>query len=350
MNIPVYIPDVDHLPVLRAEWGEITEQEFKRLLSDDLVVRCDDYGFSNYTNIISDPEGYRLIEMQVNRVWSDLPIVTLSEKTSEDFNRKIDMFDKTTVYASKQEMSLQGAIKWTEDTYRSIYKKFNGSIFVDNIMVFSPYYYNDTYDEYPFGDLTGIGCYAIQGYQALRGVPIFDSIVYGCEDTKITNMVNALTRRATAEVWKFSSSNSYVLYGAPWKETEVVSEDIPLCSFNRIKDVLQKEIDSGKMKEIYTIKLGYVIFADREQEYKSGKSPWKDEQFLLVPTWIVECSYTENPDKIRTYPERESADAYDYRSCDWLYDQWMFNAQTGERYYSNSNSDSWCYAPSIIEW
>lgn len=346
MIVPVFLPEVEYLPVLQAEWAEVTEEEFKSLLTDELVVRCDDYGFSNYINDMTDPDGERIVEMYVSRAWSDLPIATLSEKATVSIGQEATT---SNVYAKNQKMSLEDAIEWSKKVYELVYEKYDGGVFIDTLQVLSPYYYAGTNKDYPFGDWTGMGCYTIAGCQTLRGVPIFDSIIYGCEATKISNLVNALSRRATADVWKLSSDDSYVILGKPWKETAVVKEDIPLCSLDKIKAILEKEIDSGKMKEIYSIKLGYVIFADSEQTYKSGKKPWKDEQFLLVPTWVVECNYTEDPNKSRSYPNRESADAFGYQS-DWLYEKWMFNAQTGERYYSSSKSDSWCYAPSIIGW
>lgn len=351
IEVPIFIPEVDRFPVLRAKWDEISEKEARKLLSDEIIAECDDYGFAYYMNWMTKPEGSRFVEMQINRIWSVLPRITLSEKVYDSSQIKYEYISNCAdVYAKNQKMSLEDAIVWAENCFESMYKSYNYGMFVDSVKVNSPYYYSETLENYPFGDLTGVGCYSVIGYQTVRGVPVFDSIIHGCDVKRVTNLVNALARDAAAKVWDLSSNESYLVYGFPWKETGVLMEDIPLCSFNAIKDVLQKEIDSGKMKEIYTIKLGYVIFADNDQEYTSGKEPWKNEEFLLVPTWVVECSYTENPDKNRTYPRRESADAYDYRSHDWLYEKWMFNAQTGERYYSNGNSDSWCYAPLIIEW
>lgn len=347
--VPIYIPNVEQMPVLRVQWDRINESEFQALFGNDLVLQIDEYGFSNYKNVCTSADGARYIQTQINRIWSDKPMITYSSFCEEGDNAKEINTDYKNVYAQNQAMSLADAMEWAQNAFDNIYENSHGGIFIDSVEISSPYlYYKDGEygGNYPVDNLTGIGCYSLCGMQTIRGIPILDTIYYGVDLSSLTNLTIALSRKSTANVMMLSSDESYVLYGKPWIESGILAEDIPLCPIETVIANIQKEIDSGRIKNIYSLMLGYVVFGDDSQTY--SKHPWDNEQFLLIPTWICECSYVADPNKDYVYPKNENADAYNYRGLDWFYEKWMFNAQTGKRYQSGKGDKK--YYTNIETW
>lgn len=68
------------------------------------------------------------------------------------------------------------------------------------------------------------------------------------------------------------------------KEKDTLADDIALASVQTIIREIEKQIDEGKIRNIYALRLGYVCFLNEE-------SP---ESYTLYPIWICECDYTQS--------------------------------------------------------
>ena len=51
------------------------------------------------------------------------------------------------------------------------------------------------------------------------------------------------------------------------KLKEVVFENVPLCGFDKVYEIVEKYVDEGKIKRVYNISLGYIIYLDKKEEY-----------------------------------------------------------------------------------
>ena len=58
-----------------------------------------------------------------------------------------------------------------------------------------------------------------------------------------------------------------VSFSNVFKVKKVISKNVELCGFDLIYNVLENYIDEGKIKKIYSINLGYVIYLDKNEEY-----------------------------------------------------------------------------------
>ena len=76
--------------------------------------------------------------------------------------------------------------------------------------------------------------------------------------------------------------SSDVLIGI--KEKDTLADDISLASVQTIIREIEKQIDEGKIRNIYALRLGYVCYLNEE-------SP---ESYTLYPIWICECDYTQS--------------------------------------------------------
>ena len=107
--------------------------------------------------------------------------------------------------------------------------------------------------------------------------------------------------------------------------TDRLAEDVPLCSFESVRQALESEIKAGHIREIFQLQLGYVLYATPGAKRSIGHDWLTTENavFYAVPMWDVHCLYESNPDKAVTpdpQDHRNSASAVHL----------LINAQTGE--------------------
>lgn len=203
--------------------------------------------------------------------------------------------------------------------------------------------------DYEFGDLTGIGGYGIEAYPTLDGVPIISSAASGYIEKGAEKIYDVLYfAHPSADVFYYSDDYMNISMMNAYKTKEVVIENTGLCEFDNIYKTIEKIVDTGKTKRIYSINLGYVIYLDKNEEYSSkkekGGEKWDYSEYLLVPTWVVMCSYSENGSN------NDKAEVNSDHVCerqDLNYQQIFIDAQTGklhdpkevgsERYYADVN-------------
>ena len=80
----------------------------------------------------------------------------------------------------------------------------------------------------------------------------------------------------------------------PMQERAVVVEDIPLCSFDKVIEGLEKEIESGHIQKVYDLQFGYAIYTDPDSTSTTGAADDED-CFYAVPSWVMNCVYMVNP-------------------------------------------------------
>lgn len=102
-----------------------------------------------------------------------------------------------------------------------------------------------------------------------------------------------------------------------------VAEDVPLCSFSRVIEAFEKEIEEGHIRKVYELEFGYLFYED--PEYVSSET-WTDH-FYSIPVWQLNCLYMSNRQK--ELPEYGSDETGDERYS-LEYSSLIVNAQTGE--------------------
>ncbi|NMD37805.1 MAG: hypothetical protein GYA87_03890, partial [Christensenellaceae bacterium] len=97
-----------------------------------------------------------------------------------------------------------------------------------------------------------------------------------------------------------------------------VEEDVPLLSFNAIKNVLKKQIDAGQLRVIDEMQFGYLPFLKNNDNM---------ETYILHPVWRILGSYTYDVNKENVLPYYEEDGS---KSCPQEYYNYFYSAQTGE--------------------
>ena len=91
-----------------------------------------------------------------------------------------------------------------------------------------------------------------------------------------------------------------------------------------------KEIKAGHVRNVYALKLGYII-------YLNDRSP---ETYTLYPMWVLDCNYVENKNKeIKVNPYSD-----DIRDC-FSFERICINPETAEMMDFLNPKTSMLYAP-----
>lgn len=338
INAPVFVPDVKEMPVLRATRVMANENEINRIGQSGAEIT--DYNIYEVVVVRNDYEstysyGYFIyVEECLNDFWA------ITRQRPAD-----------TIFAKNQDISLQTLQDELQKLIANLYGNEVG-VQIQKVELNSSFQTKvkpGTYEsggEFPHGDLTGVGGYTIHANQTLRDIPVLLTVSSGFPWQSNTNMTFFEEMySAQSEITWFYMNNEYYHF-LLWNilsEQDEVQADMSLCDFGTIKSSLEKQIESGNIRNVYSLQLGYVIYADPDQKYGNGD---KTVSYLLVPTWIARCSYTGGKDPREPY-ERE--EAYDYTVNDADYQSVLINAQTGEVYDPQTSGTQKYYAPKILK-
>lgn len=132
-------------------------------------------------------------------------------------------------------------------------------IHIDSVKVASP-------RVKPNGEkFTANGMYSLSAQQLIRGVPVLGVYPVGM------GYIHCNYHRPEYQ------SVAYICV----KEKDIIKEDLPLLSFETLKEKLGKRVVNGKMKGILRMRFGYG-------SCKDGKVN------KLVPIWVIECEQGRN--------------------------------------------------------
>ena len=171
----------------------------------------------------------------------------------------------------------------------------------------------------------------LPGYQwidvmmTLRGVPILGHVYNSVLNPKDGAMDLIGDGKLT---FSMQSDDYYDLDGRMLQESEVIAEDVPLCSIDPVIAALEKEINAGHIRTIYSLNLGLALFnvpgTVNRINYVYSKEYYQEIQYYAVPMWQCMCIYTESAKK------QISQDIIEHPALSMYYMPLYVNAQTGE--------------------
>ena len=341
-HAPIYIPDVSEINVIRAEKYEanpeiIQKYENDGFLSINKTKKCTLlYIGDKYDQKYGVDKRSQFSDYHIDSAW------------------KLDDGELDNIYAKNQTISAKGVVDKIKKMVQELYDEsidielrrvdvvssFQMGKMISNEMI--------SMGDYEFGDLTGIGGYAIEAYPTLDGIPIITSANSGYIETgKNRDAFDALYVSCPwIDTSYYSDDYMNVSFSNVFKVKKVISKNVELCGFDLIYNVLENYIDEGKIKRVYNISLGYIIYLDKKEEYSDKKEKNGKQRdyadYLLIPTWIIGCSYSENGSN----DDQTDMNSYDgSEQQDLNYQKIFIDAQTGklhdpkevgsERYYAD---------------
>ena len=338
-HAPIYIPDVSEINVIRAEKYEANPEivqkyenagmiAIEKMKMATLLYMGDEYD-QKY-----GVESSLFSEYHINNAW------------------RLDDEELDNIYAQKQPISAGTVVDKIKMMVHELYDE-SIDIEIKRVEVTSSFQIGKMVSnemtskgDYEMGDLTGVGGYRFDAYPTLDGVPIIASAGSGYLE-KGAEKIYSVLYFSNPKISAFYCSDDYMNISLTnvFKKKEVVFENVPLCGFDKVYEIVEKYVDEGKIKRVYNISLGYIIYLDKKEEYSDKKEKNGKQRdyadYLLIPTWIIGCSYSENGSN----DDQTDMNSYDgSEQQDLNYQKIFIDAQTGklhdpkevgsERYYA----------------
>ena len=290
VDVPIVVPEVDTVPVVRITWEPPAEG-----LDESLEVVRDDWNAKGITrNFPMDELAFPVLENHMTFTpelpWEEAPAIAMAE------------FQKWMPFMKEKELT--------------------------------PYYQGS------YGDSDGNGFQGIYFYTTYHGIPHFignhpfrhelESELGEVEDGAVApHSMVAMRIKRPGEFWTNISTS---------KEVGVDIDDIPLLPFDRIMEVLEQWVTDGYVYSLNEVSFGYMCFIDPEK---------KGEEFVLLPVWAARGRTRADlslPFDLKTDQAVKDQGGY-------LSSGIVINAQTGQAYdFYNDKRPDRLHVPHIITW
>ena len=341
VDIPIYIPNEKELAVY--DCSAYTEY-IKNPNSDD---KNNVYSYNeNLRELTKENDGTSEADIEVYGKGTELRIMLnnpedLLGKNKND-NIKIKEYgfyqyqvDDKVTYAENNEMSLEEAEKYLEEIVEYFIKdKYNG-IDIDYIKIAGRGRKTKSYTDEELGEYVDYypkGSYFFNYYQTLHKIPIMMTIIATLNNKQENKIYGDLFEYwgTTGGICQIMDRNSFWLT-IKWMKIEKEHEEtVKLLPIEQIINTVEKEIKAGHIRNVYALKLGYII-------YLNDRSP---ETYTLYPMWVLDCDYVENKNKkIKVNPYSD-----DIRDC-FSFERICINPETAEMMDFLNPKTSMLYAP-----
>ena len=358
VDVPIIVPEVDEFPVFSVEpYYAVYEQ---RLTRDGTMLEkigedggCSVYAESNLFSedgITGKVEALDLDDFKCARFYANY----FSPRDDENMNTKYTseffypyQVCASNTYAEDNLMSLEDAEESLEKVIGYFYPE-ESSVLLERIELCSRLHKVKGIDDYELGDYVEnypSGTYNLSIRQMMDGIPIYTDIgsrlSLNLASDKGKKGVNSFWRknvkimRVRKNTFEFMNKSRFELNTVWLKRINKIEEDVPLQNVDIIINNLEKEIERGKIRRIYALKLGYCVYFSDEGE----------NIYTIYPIWMCECDYIESAKE----ELKKSEQIQDNRE-QYYYKQLVINAQTGqiEPYLIKKQESAYC--PRVITW
>ena len=358
VDVPIIVPEVDEVPVITVEpYYAVYEQ---RLTRDGTVLEKigEDGWWSVYaeSNLLSeegitgearalDLDDFEQVDFDANYS-SPRDEHNLNTKYMSDFFYPYEI-EWADTYAEDNPASLEDAVTNLEKVVGYFYPE-EPDVMVDRVELRSRLHKVKGIDDYKLGDYVEdypSGTYNLSIREMMDGIPIYvdvgDRLSLDLASDKGKKGVNDFWRK-NVKLWRvrdnyfeFMNKSRFELDTSWLKRVNEIEEDVPLQNVDVIIRNLEKEIEKGKIRKIYALKLGYCVYFSNE-----GKN-----LYVIYPIWMCECDYTESAKE-----ELKKSEQVPDERKQYYYKQLVINAQTGQIEPYLIEKQELAYCPQIVTW
>lgn len=231
-----------------------------------------------------------------------------------------DKVNADVIYAENSDLSLMEAEKYLEEIVRFFIRDGYDGIDIDYIKIAGRGRKTRSYTDEELGECADYypkGTYFFNYYQKLHHIPIMMTIIATLNNKQENRVYGDLFGfwGTTGGICQIMDRNSFWLT-IKWMKIEKEHEEtVKLLPIEQIINAVEKEIKAGHVRNVYALKLGYII-------YLNDRSP---ETYTLYPMWVLDCDYVENKNKeIKVNPYSD-----DIRDC-FSFERICINPETAE--------------------
>ena len=305
VDIPIIVPEVETMPILQvsAVMGKDVAEEKGLIESEEQGngILYEDFDILSKLNVdvsnaamvfCANPEETNLAFFQVNL---DEPLAKRlgSWDYSSDYYYPSEM-NPGTLFAEENEQPLSAADDALAVLLQNYYGNENADYDVDYVEVRGRARkrvgrrkddlgaYKKDYPK---------GTYFISFRQKLEGIPIYLEIgskMLTTNQTHVTQEAALKSQRIRGletNTLEYMDEKSFILDTTWMTEEKQIQEDVPLATFDEVKQALEKKIEEGYIRDIYALRLGYVCYLDNTSL----------DTYILYPAWVCDCIYANSP-------------------------------------------------------
>ena len=246
-----------------------------------------------------------------------------------------DKVNADVIYAENSDLSLMEAEKYLEEIVRFFIRDGYDGIDIDYIKIAGRGRKTRSYTDEELGECADYypkGTYFFNYYQKLHHIPIMMTIIATLNNKQENGVYGDLFGfwGTTGGLCQIMDRNLFWLT-IKWMKIEKEHEEtVRLLPIEQIINTVEKEIKAGHVRNVYALKLGYII-------YLNDRSP---ETYTLYPMWVLDCDYVENKNKeIKVNPYSD-----DIRDC-FSFERICINPETAEMMDFLNPKTSMLYAP-----
>ena len=246
-----------------------------------------------------------------------------------------DKVNADVIYAENSDLSLMEAEKYLEEIVRFFIRDGYDGIDIDYIKIAGRGRKTRSYTDEELGECADYypkGTYFFNYYQKLHHIPIMMTIIATLNNKQENGVYGDLFGfwGTTGGICQIMDRNSFWLT-IKWMKIEKEHEEtVRLLPIEQIINAVEKEIKAGHVRNVYALKLGYII-------YLNDRSP---ETYTLYPMWVLDCDYVENKNKeIKVNPYSD-----DIRDC-FSFERICINPETAEMMDFLNPKTQMLYAP-----
>ena len=246
-----------------------------------------------------------------------------------------DKVNADVIYAENSDLSLMEAEKYLEEIVRFFIRDGYDGIDIDYIKIAGRGRKTRSYTDEELGECADYypkGTYFFNYYQKLHHIPIMMTIIATLNNKQENGVYGDLFGfwGTTGGICQIMDRNSFWLT-IKWMKIEKEHEEtVRLLPIEQIINAVEKEIKAGHVRNVYALKLGYII-------YLNDRSP---ETYTLYPMWVLDCDYVENKNKeIKVNPYSD-----DIRDC-FSFERICINPETAEMMDFLNPKTKMLYAP-----
>ena len=263
VDVPIEVPDVEAFPIIKATWMQRMPDEFKAEYGANRsdrpeprwLANIDRYGVASAAH----DYGYYLSQSEVKGKHFSL--------IGEDLLHNI--LPMSDIYAYNSALPADEAYDFLKGIVQECYERYG--------MSFNEPYLNFIRLNDLLCDGTsyrGTGEVFFKCYETLRGIPILTNVGKEC------NLARPFYELCVI------SKDSYQFRCQLYDEIAMLTDDVPLLSFDEIKPTFEKILNEGFLKDVYFLRLGYIAV------YEEGKN--ENEIYRLLPCWVLTGEYYES--------------------------------------------------------
>lgn len=186
-----------------------------------------------------------------------------------------------------------------------------GRSFYENYLWEQPYRFSILYSmDKKTGGVLVPALYSIEFCQKEFGLPLLSHVGSSFQNTSV-----AFT--CPHFFIEMRDGEAYSCFGDDFDVSEILAEDIPLCSVDTVIEGARKFIENGWVHDVLALRFGYVVYSEPNTDWSKLPTSYDMNVWYLVPSWVMDCHVLWDP-KEDELPEHPTISEI------------VINAQTGE--------------------